>query len=196
MSAFCCMNGVALMRSDRTLPHLLAITARPSQDEKQRFAALAASRQLSESALALIAIRALLDSHPSQEQGKPPTKREPAADRITIRLRPGDRRAINERAARRGLKASAYLAGLVRAHIAANPPLAADELAAVKHAVAVLAALGRLLAQVSRGALQAGTPPTELLHSLNQTRTVVAALEQRTSALARAALMSWESRYD
>ena len=38
------------------------ITARPTHEEKHLFAAVAAQRQISESTLALIAIRALLDS--------------------------------------------------------------------------------------------------------------------------------------
>ena len=60
-------------------------------------------------------------------------------DRITIRLRPGDHQVIARRAAQRAMKASSYLAALVRAHVAANPPLAATELAALKQSVVVLA---------------------------------------------------------
>ena len=40
-----------------------SITARPTADEKRRFAELAASRGMSESTLALIGIRSLLDSN-------------------------------------------------------------------------------------------------------------------------------------
>ena len=69
-----------------------------------------------------------------------------ATDRITIRLRPGDGEWITHRAAQRGMKRSAYLSALVRAHIAQNPPLAANELSALKLSVVVLAGLGRLLA--------------------------------------------------
>jgi hypothetical protein len=92
---------------------------------KRLFAELVARRGISESALALIAIRALLASNTL-----PPTHpastviREPAADRITIRLRPGERHTVRERAGRRGRKDSTYLAALVRADVVANPPLA------------------------------------------------------------------------
>src|SRR2546422_2446708 len=101
-------------RSGRsTLP---SITARPSPDEKQRFATLAAARGLSESALALTAIRAVMAAD-SLHQVSPTAPRVAATDRITIRLRPGDGEAITRRAAQRGMKASTYLAALVRAHV-------------------------------------------------------------------------------
>ncbi len=54
------------------------------------------------------------------------------------------------------MRDSAYLAALVRAHVAASPPLAADELAALKLAVTVIAGFGRLLARTAREATQAG----------------------------------------
>jgi len=144
-----------------------SITARPTADEKRRFAELASSRGMSESTLALIGIRSLLDSNglPARWVEKP----APATDRITIRLRPGDHEAISRRAAQHGMKASTYLAALVRAHVAANPPLAATELAALKQTITVLR------------------------QQLRRTRDAVAALEERTHDLARAALISWEA---
>lgn len=184
------------MRGHSTTPRPACITTRLSPDEKRRFAILATSRGLSESRLALIAIRELLQANGLPEEVMYASGPEPATDRITIRLRPGDRRIVNERAARRGLKASGYLAALVRSHITANPPLATGELAAVKQGVVILAGLGRLLAQLSRNSLETGTSSPELQHELGRTRAVVAALEQRTHDLARAALKSWESRSD
>jgi len=44
-----------------------------------------------------------------------------ALDRITIRLRPGDRLAIRHRAAERRMKDSAHIAALVRGHLAGDP---------------------------------------------------------------------------
>jgi hypothetical protein len=184
------------MSSDVSTPRLPSITARPTPEEKQRFIELAASRGLSESALALLAIRALLQSNlPTLQPPGDLPAREPATDRITIRLRPGDRRAINKRAEQRGMKTAAYLAALVRAHIAANPPLAAEELAALKQATAVLAALGTLIARRAQRHAEAAAMTTELREDLSRTRAVVAALGQRTHDLARAALISWEAHY-
>lgn len=166
-----------------------SITARPSHSEKERFATLAARAGISESALALIAIRDVLnpdakpigDLEATQALG-------PATDRITIRLRPGDGASIARRAVQRGMKPSAYIAALVRAHLSHNPPWPANELAVLKQGVVVLAGLGRLLAQASK------SPSGMARDDLQRTRAVAAALEQRMHDLARAALVSWESR--
>jgi hypothetical protein len=147
--------------------------------------------------LALIAIRALLESTgPSASITAPESAREAATDRITIRLRPGDERAINQRAAQRGMRASTYLAALVRAHVAASPPLTVDELAILKRGVPVLANLGRSMSYIARNAAQGGALSPEFQKLLSQTRAVVDALERRTRDIARSALITWESRFD
>jgi hypothetical protein len=87
------------------------------------------------------------------------------------------------------MKASTCLAALVRGHVVANPPLAAKELAAFKQSVAALAALGRLLAH-------ARFSPGLTREDLQRTRAALTDLEQRTHDLARAALISWETRSD
>ncbi len=94
------------------------------------------------------------------------------------------------------MKPSAYLAALVRAHVALNPPLPARELAALKQSVGVLAGLGTLLAQTARNPALDGLEREELRRKLSRTRAAVSALEQRTHDLARAALISWESHSD
>lgn len=184
------------MNSNGSASRLPSITARPTLAEKERFAALAASRGMSESALALIAIRSLLDGKDFSEANAAPAHRERSTDRITIRLRPGDRRAINERASRREMKASTYLAALVRAHVATNPPLTENELDALKHGVILLAGLGRLLTRMSRDGARAGSMSKDLQQELSRTRAMVAGLEKVTSNLVCTALKSWESGYD
>jgi hypothetical protein len=87
------------------------------------------------------------------------------------------------------MKPSTYVAALVRAHIAVNPPLTTDELAAFKRSVATLTALRRLLAEAARTSTSALGRD-----DLQRTQTAVAALEERTDDLARAALISWEGR--
>jgi hypothetical protein len=151
---------------------------------------------MSESTLALIAIRSLLDCNDVSEPNAAPARRERSTDRITIRLRPGDRRAINERASRRDMKASKYLAALVRAHVATDPPLTENELGAYKQGVILLAGLGRLLTRISRDGARAGSVPKDLQQELSLTRAMVAGLEKVTEKLACAALKSWESGYD
>lgn len=197
MSAMCCTRGSVLVTSDRARSRLPTITVRLSPEEKRRFAELAATRGLSECALAAVTLRALLiPGTPSVIDIPSPSSREAATDRITIRLRPGDGAALEARAARRRMKTSTYLAALVRSHIAANMVLTADELQTVKQAVVVLAGIGRVLSRIARCGSQQGSLSPDVRQALAQTGSVVAAVEQRTSDLARAALRSWESRHE
>jgi hypothetical protein len=175
--------------SCRTRSTAPSITARPSTEEKARFASVAAARGISEAALALSAIRAAIGATASSsELDVPDTRVSAATDRITIRLRPGDGAWISRRAAERGMKSSAYLSALVRAHIARSPPLPASELGALKLSVVVLAGLGRLLAR------EAKAPAGIAQDDLQRTRDSITRLEQQTHALVKAALISWESR--
>jgi hypothetical protein len=195
VSAFCC-NGSLRAVNDGALKSLApTITARPTPEEKRAFAAIAAQRQISESTLALIAIRAWLHAQ-SPDLLPCPSGSGPALDRITIRLRPGDRLAIRQRAAERRMKDSGYIAALVRAHVAANPPLTTHELAAFKAGVSVLAALGRLLARTAREAARTGVLTRDLQHELKSSRALVSEVERRMHQFAQAALVTWESRVD
>ncbi len=63
---------------------------------------------------------------------------------------------------------------------------------ALKRAVAVLAALGRALAEVPRKH-QVSQDAGDLHHTLNQLRVAVAGTEKLAHDLARAALLSWEA---
>jgi uncharacterized protein (DUF1778 family) len=183
--------------SDRASSRLPTITVRLTPEEKQLFAELAASRGLSECALAVATLRSLLTPGTPLLADIPSTSpREAATDRITIRLRPGDGATLEARAARRRMKTSTYLSALVRSHIAADTVLTADELDSVKKAVAVLAGVGRLLSQIARYGGQGASLSPETRQTLAQTRSAVAVVEQRTSDLARAALRSWECRYE
>jgi hypothetical protein len=171
------------------------ITARPTPQEKRVFAALAAQRRISESTLALIAIRAWLDAQ-SPDLPLSPSSSGPALDRITIRLRPGDRLAIRHRASERRMKDSGYIAALVRGHVAANPPLTTHELAAFKAGVSVLAGFVRLLARSAREAARSGVLTRDLQQELKRCRVLVSEVERRMHDFAQAALVSWESRVD
>ena len=185
------------MRGTRTLP--LSITARPSPTEKMRFATLARAAGISESRLALMAIRAFVDGEGRTQavaEYDPAAERVRATDRITIRLRPGDGNVIARRARERGVRTSTYLAAMARAHIAADPPLCTSELATLKQSIATLAGLGLLLAQSARNPALSGPGLEDLRQTLSRTRAAVAALEERTHDFAKAALIAWESRFD
>jgi len=177
----------------------LSITARASPAEKARFATLAHAAGISESRLALIALRAFVDAE-GRTQGPaeydPAAERVRATDRITIRLRPGDGAVIACRAAERGMKTSTYLAAMARAHIAPDPPLSTNELAALKHSIVALSGVGTLLAQSARNPALSDPGFEDVRQTLNRMRVAVAALEQRTHDFAKAALMAWESRFE
>ena len=195
MSAFCCNSGLRAMNVGSSKSTAPTITVRPTPEDKWVFATVAARRQMSESTLALIAIRALLES---QTPDLLPTQSSlgPALDRITIRLRPGDRLAIRHRAAERRMKDSGNIAALVRSHLAANPPLTTHELAAFKAGVSVLAGVARSLARIAQEASQTGDLGRDLQRELKGCRALVADVERRMHEFARASLISWESRID
>jgi hypothetical protein len=196
VSAFAADRHISAM-IERTVKSVPSITARPSAAEKARFSELAMRAGMSESALALFAIRTLLDPG-----GKPPQtttnamERLAATDRITIRLRPGDGGTIAQRAAARGMKVSTYLAALVRAHVRANPPLPTAELAALKESVALLAGLGHVFVRVARSSPLTGLDHQALRKDVAHVRIVLARLEQQTHDLAKAGLIAWESHIE
>jgi hypothetical protein len=170
------------------------ITIRVPLEVKALFSDLAAKQGVSESVLALRGVRWLLDcadrlpSRPVQETG-------PATDRITIRLRPGDGRGIAILANRRAMKPSAYLAGLVRAHIAAGTPLATTELAALKQAVTNLAGIGSQLTLLRRDLQEDARNPAVVRALVERALRSVEAVEDRVHDMALAARQAWESNY-
>jgi hypothetical protein len=199
MSAFCSTRRMLLVNENISTSRKPSITARPSADEKRRFAELATRLGVSESTLALIAIRSLLDSDRISipaETGTPPPEQEPSTDRVTIRLRPGDMSTLNERAKHRGIRASRYITSLVRAHLSANPPLTINEPTILKEGVSVLSKLRRALTHTAHHIVQTGVMTPELQRELALTRTIVAAIEQRIHDFTWSALKTWESRYE
>ncbi len=174
-----------------------SITVRPSLEEKRLFAALAEKRGISESKLALVAVRSLIrDNAPSEFalDGSIPVT-DPGTDRLTIRLRPGDLRAVAQRASRRNVRPSKYVAMLVRGHLLSNPPLVTAELEALKQAIVVLAKYGTVWARVIRSVPPGAGDSADLLRLLMETRKAFESLEERTHDLVYESLRSWESAY-
>ena len=196
MSAFCCNQGLravndSALEIDRAIDHGASDAAGEALVRRGRCAAASIGVDAGtdrHSGIARFGVARLAAADTSSSG--------PAVDRITIRLRPGDRLAIRHRAAERRMKDSAYIAALVRGHVAANPPLATHELAAFKAAVSVLAGFGRLLARTAREAAQTGVLTRDLQQDLGRTRALVADVERRMHEFAQAALVSWESRVD
>lgn len=195
MSAIAAHRAVSSTAEPPVKTPLPCITARSSVLEKMRFRALALRSGMSESALALVAIRSLLGPDTKRsETTTTSTERLAATDRITIRLRPGDGAVIARRASTRGMKASGYLSALVRAHVRGNPQLPHAELAALKSSVTVLAGLGQVFARLARSSALTDTDGEALRKDIAQARVVLAGLEQQAHDIAKAALIAWESR--
>lgn len=174
----------------------LSITVRPSPEEKARFRLLAQQLGISESALALRAIRALLDREGQRLDDQSRTELEcvAARDRITIRLRPGDGLAVIRRATERGMRPATYLSALVRAHISADPPLPSAEINALKMCVGALSKLETELANTSRHGIPSGPAGELYREAIRRTRREIAVLGGHFAGFARTALIAWETR--
>lgn len=166
------------------------IATRASQDTKSRFANLALAKGLSESALLGTLIDAALDQNQAVTES---THGGFATDRITLRLRSGDRALADARAAERAMRTSSYLVMLLRAHLRASPVMPLSELNELKAAVGRLSALDRQLRAITEthpSVLSADSSLRDLLmdvgHLLKQVREMV-------SQVVRVNLRSWEA---
>ncbi len=176
--------GSVMTLADRT--GLIAMRA--SSETKQRFVALAASRGLSASALLrLLVYTVLADQAPAAQ----PPAVSGASDRLTLRLRPGDRALAETRAAARRMKTSSYLVMLIRAHLRAAPTMPIAEIDALKAAVGQLGVLRRelhaLLAACPPAAPDAAMPSAALAGLEQQVAQVRAAVAE----IVRLNLKSW-----
>jgi hypothetical protein len=128
-------------------------------------------------------------------------RREPSpkgwgrTSRLYVRLRREDQLLLIERAAARGMAPATYASALLRSHLRALAPLPRDELAALKHAVGQLGAIGRNLNQLTRainqGARVAGAGRGEFEAILK----ICEALRDHTKDLIKSNAASWTCGY-
>ena len=169
------------------------IAAWATPDRKGQFAALAASRGLSESKLLGLLIDSVLERNAVNEAGDERHRESEEGDRITLRLRPGDGQRLRLRAQRRGMKYSTYAAALIRAHVRANPPMPLEELARLDRSLAEISAIGRRLNQIA-GAVREGQGLDSLRVELAAVLPAVAELRQALREVVKVNRISWESR--
>jgi hypothetical protein len=177
------------------------IGTRVSSDTRSRFAALAARHQLSESGLLAKLIDEVLktDRALARESGEQRIARDAtvdgvAEDRITLRLRNGDRTLAAERAVARGMRTSSYLAMLVHNHVRGSAVLPPNELDLIKATAAQLAALGRQLRMLGMPNTLAEPLTSELRDAIALARREVEVAREATAAVVRRNLISWETR--
>jgi hypothetical protein len=132
------------------------VAARMTTEKKQRFAAMAHNRGLSESSLLNKLIDgALVIAPPIDPITSQDVRPLPATGKVSVRLRPDDLMLLRERAKGRELPAGTYVSLLVRAHLRSLTPLPTAEFAALRQSLLQVAAIGRNLNQIAR-ALNSG----------------------------------------
>lgn len=172
--------------------HHPSVTAWSTREKKALFAALAASRGLSQSKLLGLIIDSVLARNPV-DAGAARREGSGEGDRITIRLRPGDGKLLRARAHTRGMNFSTYAAALIRAHVRADPPMPLEELARLELGLAHLRAVGRDLDELIRSAEASGSDDPALRLELVTLVQAVERLRQELRGVVKANRISWES---
>jgi len=167
---------------------------------RARFAALAARHHLSASTLLAKMIDEVLKTNGDISPGSGGQRSlcesendSGAADRITLRLRNGDRALAVQRAHSRGMKTTSYLSLLIHNHVRDAAVLPPNELDQIKVTTAQLAALGRQLRTFGVPNTQPAPVAPDLGEAIASVRREVEAAREATAALVRRNLISWET---
>lgn len=115
------------------------------------------------------------------------------SDRITLRLRRGDRELAAARANARGMKTCSYLALLIHNHVGCSVALPPKELDQLRVVCAQLGSLGRQLRVVGTPNHAAFPAARELRDLLAEIREEVEAARELASSVVRLNLISWTS---
>jgi hypothetical protein len=174
------------------------IGTRVPPETTARFAALAARHHLSASTLLAKMVDEVLKTHGEISPGSG-AQRFPhetksdvgAADRITLRLRQGDRALATGRAHSRGMKTASYLALLIHNHVRDAAVLPPNELDQIKVTGARLAALQRQLRMFGMPNTLPGPVASDLGEAIASIRREVEAAREATAAIVRRNLISW-----
>lgn len=168
------------------------IQCRVTSETKERFAVLARTRELTESALLNQLVEIAL-AGAGIEAGKPAEILESVAakDRLSLRLQAGDAALLRERARARGIPTSRYVSLLIRSHLRNVAPMPPDELDALRRCIAEVGAIGRNFNQIARsmnqGESTSGPTRTEIRALLG----ALTELKERIKAVLAANLASW-----
>ena len=171
------------------------LTAWVSQKTKERFAALARRRDVSESALLKHLIELTLQTTNTEEQAATVDMSAKRVKRFSIRLRPDDQLLLRERAVARGMPSATYVSVLVRAHLRSLAPLPKEELLALKRVVSELGAVGRNLNQLARAANQGERGNGPARDDLRALLKVCEGLRDHVKSLLMANIRSWAKGY-
>jgi len=168
----------------------IAMWARPAQ--KAQFAALAASRGLSQSRLMGLLVDAVLARNPVETAPEEAWAGAGRGDRVSLRLRPGDGKLLRRRAQARGMKYTTYAAVLIRTHLRADPPMPIDELANLERSVAEVGAVAESLGQIAQAMTQGGSVDPAWGIELSTILPQVERLWRQMREVVKANVVSWE----
>jgi predicted DNA-binding protein len=176
------------------------VATRVPPETRARFAALAARHHLSASTLLAKMVDEVLKTHGDISLGSDGRRslRETEsgigeADRITLRLRKGDRALATGRARARGMKTGSYLALLIHNHVRDEAVLPPNELDQIKVIGARLAALGRQLRLFGMPNTQLEPVAPDLSEAIVRVRQEIEVAREATAAIVRRNLISWET---
>jgi hypothetical protein len=176
------------------------IATRVPPETRARFAALAARHHLNASTLLAKMVDEVLKTNGEISQGSGaqqfPHESESdvgMADRITLRLRRGDRALAAGRARSRGMKACSYLALLIHNHVRDAAVLPPNEMDQIKVTNAQLAALGRQFRTFGMPNTQAVQVAPALGEAIAMVRREIEVAREATAAIVRRNLISWET---
>lgn len=172
------------------------VRCRVSTETKTLLQSIAVREQVTVSAL----VRQLLDTLARTSATESPAidKRDDTelrGERLSIRLAPGDRLLLCERARARGMPSATYVAVLVRSHLRRLTPLPVEELAAFKRSIAELGAVGRNLNQIARTLNAGGQSDGPGRRYLEAMLKIAMAMRDHIRALLKANETSWERGY-
>ena len=148
---------------------------------------------MSESALLTLLMDAVLEQNDVPACAAANAEADAATERVSLRLRPGDRRRVDARAAERNMKPASYVVALIRAHVRHDAPLPAAELNALKVAVGQLSAVGRNLNQLAHASHAGAALVGDLVQTLRETLARVEDVRRYVADVVRGNLMSWEA---
>jgi hypothetical protein len=183
-------------------PRPAVLSTRASTETKANFAALAARQGLSESALLALLVEkvvfqnavgnvlAATDVTPAiDSQG------DRAIDRMTLRLRPGDRALADARASARRMKTASYLSMLIRTHVRGVPVMPPAELDELKALAGHLASIGRQFRALgeARTVASYATASVTVEARMNEVCDVVDTVRESVAAVVRMNLISSEA---
>jgi hypothetical protein len=178
-------------------PPLLAVRVPAAM--KLQFDELAHRHGLSTSALLLRMVGSVLESengthcsHSDLSACATQANSSLRGERFSLRLRPGDRPALEALASARGLRPATYLTCLVHSHLHACPALPLEDLAAMKLAASHLAAIARQLTLLQTAACAGSGLEAQVLKRLWSTSDEVVKVRACVGEVVRANLRCWE----